>query len=235
MGNNFFRFKQFTIYQEKSAMKVGTDGVLLGAWTDCANVQNVLDIGTGTGLVAIMIAQRCGAKIEAVEIDQNSFVQAVENISICPWASRITAHRLPIQDYAQLTEKKYDLIISNPPFFSNSLKPKQEGKTISRHTDLLSFHDLIRAVKLLLTDNGVFSVILPYTEGLQFIGLCHESSLFCSRKTIVLPCPWKSPSRLLLEFCNKEQSLIEAFITIELTTRHEYSPEYINLTKDFYL
>ena len=234
MGNSFFRFKQFVIQQEKSAMKVGTDGVLLGAWTDC-NAISILDIGTGTGLIAIMLAQRSNAIIDAIEIDRSSYLQAVENISACPWNDRISAIFSSIQDYANTTEKKYDLIISNPPFFNNSLKPESESKIISKHTDSLSYSELISVVKRLLTENGKFSIILPISEGLQFIEICQKNMLFCSRKTTVTPCPWKTPSRLLLEFRNEEFKFDEGEIIIELDRRHEYSPEYRALTKDFYL
>lgn len=235
MGNNFFRFRQFVVHQEKAAMKVGTDGVLLGAWADCSTATRVLDIGSGTGLVSIMLAQRCNAEIDAVEIDENSYLQSLENISTCPWRERITAHHMPIQEYKKTTSGKYDLVVSNPPYFVNSLKPGNAGKNISCHNDLLPFPDIINAVNTLLEDSGKFSLILPYTEGLLFIEQCSRSALFCSKKTTVFPCPWKKPSRLLLEFRKTESLLTEGSITIELNQRHGYSPEYVSLTKEFYL
>lgn len=235
MGNNFFRFKQFTINQDKSAMKVGTDGVLIGAWAICDQAKNVLDIGAGTGLISIMIAQRCNAIIDAVEIDSDSFLQAQENVNSCPWKERIFLYHESIQEYAENITIKYDLIVSNPPFFNNSLKSENERKSNSKHTDLLSYSDLVFAVNKLIADNGVFSVILPFNEGLRFIEQCRIAALFCVRKTIIFPCPWKKASRVLLEFKKQETPIIENSLTVELSERHEYSAEYIDITKDFYL
>lgn len=216
-------------------MKVGTDGVLIGAWTTCLNKKNILDIGTGTGLIAIMMAQQTEALIDAVELDRDSFLQALENVAICKWNNRINLYNLSIQDYVKNFHKQYDLIVSNPPFFNNSLKAEKATKNISKHNDQLSYADLISATLEVLSDDGTFSVILPYVEGMQFIEMCSRSLLFCIRKTVVYPCPWKNPARLLLEFSKIETTILEKSLTIELNERHQYSDDYKNLTKEFYL
>ncbi|MBI5219620.1 MAG: methyltransferase [Bacteroidia bacterium] len=235
MANTFFRFKQFTIHQEKSAMKVGTDGVLLGAWADCSAALNILETGTGTGLMAIMLAQRCPAWIDAVEIDHASCLQAAGNVANSRWKDRISVRKISFQQFSALTNKKYDLIVSNPPFFKDSLKSPLHEKNISKHNDLLPFDDLVNGVKQILNDAGRFSIILPYKEGNDFISLVRNQNLFPIRKTTVYPCPWKTQSRLLIEFGRKETFLQEDSLTVEINRRHEYSEEYKKLTRDFYL
>ncbi|HBX50255.1 MAG: hypothetical protein A2275_13490 [Bacteroidetes bacterium RIFOXYA12_FULL_35_11] len=235
MGNSFFRFKQFVIHHGKSAMKVGTDGVLLGAWTDFSKSTSVLDIGTGSGLIAVMAAQRCNAFIDAVEIDAPSYFQAVENAANCPWSEQIKIIHAFFQEFASMSEKKYDHIISNPPFFINFLKSAKAEKNLSCHNDLLPFPELIEGVIKLLDTNGKFSIILPVQEGELFIKTAQNASLFLNRKTMVYPCPWKPASRFLMEFSFNRIEVSENNLTIELNERHEYSDEYKKLTEEFYL
>ena len=235
MPSSFFRFKQFIVHQDKSAMKVGTDGVLLGAWTGASNACSILDIGTGTGLIALMLAQVSQAKIDAIDVDKNSCEQALENISLSPWNDRINIIHKSFQEYQQNCHLKYDLLVSNPPFFINSLKSGKEERNLARHNDALPFHDIIAGVLNLLAKDGRFCIILPFTEGNIFIDLARECLLFCSRKTHVSPCPWKSPTRLLIEFRRESRSLVENSLTIEMDERHSYSAEFVHLTRDFYL
>ena len=235
MPNNYFRFKQFTIYQDKCAMKVGTDGVLLGAWTNCENAKNVLDIGTGTGLIALMVAQRSNADIEAIEIDETACMQAGENVDKTLWKSRVKIIHKSLNDYLLATDKKFDLIVSNPPYFQNSLYAPEEKRTNARHNALLEYDDIIEAANKLLDEEGTLSLVLPYLEGNMFILKASENNLFCVRQTKVLPNPGKQPKRLLLEFMKRKMPLVEQEIIIELNKRHEYSDAYKNLTKDFYL
>lgn len=235
MPNNYFKFKQFTVYQDKCAMKVGTDGVLLGAWNDCVKAKTVLDVGTGTGLIALMIAQRSNAEIDAVEIDKLACEQASENIKKSPWKTRVNIIHSSIQEYIKGVEKKYDLIVSNPPYFQNSLYAPDESRTNARHNSNLEYEDLINMALRLLNENGTLSLILPYIEGTMFIIKAAEKGLFCIRQTNVLPNPGKKPKRLMLEFKKIKKPLVEQELIIELNKRHEYSEAYKNLTKDFYL
>jgi tRNA1Val (adenine37-N6)-methyltransferase len=235
MPNTYFKFKQFTIHQEKCAMKVGTDGVLLGAWAGCENANQVLDIGTGTGLIALMIAQRSQATIDAIEIDENACLQAQENFQRSPWSRRITLLHKSFQEYAEETNKKYDLIVSNPPYFQNSLHAADEQRTKARHNRELELSDILEGTSKLLTNDGKLSIILPYIEGVMFIANASDKGLYCVRQTNVLPTPKASVKRLLLEFQKQKKTLVDQDLVIELDKRHEYSEKYIELTKDFYL
>ncbi|MDR3705582.1 MAG: methyltransferase [Paludibacteraceae bacterium] len=235
MPNPYFQFKQFSVYQDKCAMKVGTDGVLLGAWVDCKNAIQILDVGTGTGLIAMMLAQRSFARIHAVEVDTTAARQAEENIRESPWKNRIAVFPIPFQNIESTGKQQYDLIVSNPPYFQNSLKPPHEGRGIARHTDTLPFSDLINGSKRILNPNGKLAVILPVTEGEQFIIMSEKADLFCQQKTIVIPRPGAEPKRLLISFGLKAVPCTTSELLIETGTRHTYSEEYIELTKDFYL
>ena len=228
-----FQFKHFSIKQDSSAMKVGTDGVLLGAWSTTKE-NTILDIGTGTGLIAIMLAQRSGnVIIDAVELEREAYKEATENIANCNWSDKITSHNCAIQDYP--TEKKYDSIVSNPPFFIDSTKAPKYDRNSARHTDELSFRDLIDSVIKLLKPDGIFSLILPIVEAEQFIDLAKQKQLLLNRKCIVKPNPTKPAKRVLMEFSFYSDTIIKEELIIETDTRHQYTKEYISLTKDFYL
>jgi tRNA1Val (adenine37-N6)-methyltransferase len=230
-----FRFKQFTIHQDRCAMKVGTDGVLLGAWADCVHAARILDIGTGTGLIALMLAQRSRAVIDAIEIDEAAARQATENVLQSPFADRISVSLISFQEFYQKNNLKYDLIVSNPPYFNRSLKPPAENRTTARHTDTLPFEALINGVKNLLADSGHFALILPTAEGEEFIVLAEKADLFCVKKVSVYPREDGVVKRLLLLFSAKKSDCKLSDLVIETAGRHIYSEEYKNLTKDFYL
>ncbi|MDR2291897.1 MAG: methyltransferase [Prevotellaceae bacterium] len=236
MSNTNFSFKQFVIYQEKSAMKVGVDGVMLGAWTDVAKAVNILDIGTGTGLIAIMMAQRNSiANIDAVEIEQQSYEQAVENVNRCIWKNRINVIHEKFQTFAEITQKRYDLIVSNPPYFIASLQSPEMQRTVARHSLLLTQDDLINGVDKILCDTGKFAAIFPYIEANIFIAKAAVQNIFCNKKTNIKPSPEKPVKRIMLEFSRIKQNLMENTICIETGKRHDYTAEYKMLTKDFYI
>lgn len=235
MPNDYFKFKQFTIYQDKCAMKVGTDGVLLGAWANCKNAKSILDIGTGTGLITLMLAQRSNAYVDAVEIDEQASLQAKENVAKSKWKDSIQILNTPFQEFCKSTNEKYDLIVSNPPYFQNSLFAPDKKRTDARHNSNLELKELLDGALDLLSDKGVFCLILPYLEGNYFILKASEKDLYCTRQTKVLPKPGREPKRLLLEFMKIKKPLVEQEIIIELNKRHEYSDAYKNLTKEFYL
>jgi tRNA1Val (adenine37-N6)-methyltransferase len=234
MANNYFNFKEFTVFQEKTAFKVGTDGVLLGAIADVSDRKRILDIGTGTGLIAIMIAQRCNAEIAAIEPDRESFSQACSNVKLCKWSERITVENSDLQNFYPSTGK-FDLIVTNPPFFTGSLRNPDERKSSARHTDTLDNDSLLKGVERLLADSGKFQLILPYVEGNIFIADAQSYGLYCNNMLKIKPLPTSEIRRLILTFSRQRMKLTEKFLTIEHGKRHEFTEEYINLTKEFYL
>ena len=238
MPNDYFQFKQFTIHQSGSAMKVGTDSVLLGAWAKIDPVKElrVLDVGTGSGILAIMLAQRAAnLKIDGVEVDKQAFLQAQANVNACPWADRISLYNDTFQSFAAKNQHTFDLIISNPPYFIQSLGSPNQQRSIARHTESLNQEELLQGVLTVMKPNAQFSVILPMVEGIAFIQKAEKSGLYCSRGVSVKPNPQKEPKRLLLEFSFSETSIEETELCIDSGIRHQYSDEYIELTKAFYL
>lgn len=230
---NQFKFKQFTIKQNLCAMKVGTDGVLLGAWS-CTPSGNVLDVGSGSGLISLMIAQRNeDCLIDAIDIEESASLQTKENVKGSKWSSRIKAYQSSFQLFS--SKKKYELIISNPPFFINATKSTNNAKNLARHTDEFPFTDFIEKVKELLAKEGILSLILPVQESLFFNELASKKGVFLNRKCLVKPNYEKEPKRVLLEFSFTERELITETLVIETEKRHHYTEEYRNLTQDFYL
>ncbi|MCD8166410.1 MAG: methyltransferase [Bacteroides sp.] len=232
MPNPYFKFKKFEVWHDKCAMKVGTDGVLLGAWADVTDAENILDIGTGTGLISLMLAQRSDGNIVALEIDEHAVEQARENVLRSPWEERITVLQ---GDFVHFTYPvKFDVIISNPPFFDSSLKGPDGNRNQARHTDKLSDGKLLDGVVSNLAPEGVFSVIIPYEKGQDFIKKAHERGLFPCRKTEIITSVGLPPKRILLSFtviggkCDSDE------LTIEVA-RHQYTEEYIQLTREYYL
>lgn len=231
--NNYFNFKQFTVNQEKSAFKVGTDGVLLGAYIDVSGAESILDIGSGSGLVSLMLAQRCEADITAIEPDQDSYRQTCENSEHSPWRDRIKVIQTDLQNYYP-GEGRFDLLVSNPPYFNESLKNPDPRKSAARHNDSLSSEELLKGVMRLINDNGRFQLILPYVEGNIFIAEAHLYGLYCNDILKIRPLPGAEIRRLILTFARERKVPAERFLTIE-HGRHEYTDDYINLTKEFYL
>lgn len=230
---NMFQFKQFTIYQDRTAMKVGTDGVLLGAWADLENASTILDIGTGTGLIALMAAQRnTTAQIDAIEIETEAGKQAEENISASPWRDRIKVYPIALQEYSP--QYQYDCIICNPPFFINSTLTPDNGRTLARHCTSLPHPALITNVKRLLKPDGYFCVILPTEEARHIIAFAEKHHLYPQKITSVYPNPGKPAKRLLIKFVQQATSPHTDDLIVELS-RHQYSEKYIQLTRDFYL
>lgn len=236
MPGQTFVFKQFIIHQDKYAMKVGTDAVLLGSWTNPGSAKKILDLGTGTGVIALMLAQRSDALIHALDIDENACNQARENISLCPWQERLTVIHSSAQEYAQKAPLKYDLIVSNPPYFEASTKALEEKRTLARHNDFLPYCELLNSVLKLLDKNGKFCVILPYKEGEQLRDLASGEKLYLTKMTRVKTRTDKTTEkRLLMQFEFVPKTFSESSIIIEKDKRHNYTEEYKQLTKDYYL
>ncbi len=235
MANQTFAFKQFKINQDKCAMKVGTDAVLLGSWVNTANAKHILDIGTGTGIIALMLAQKSGAKIDAIDIDNNAFIQATENVNESNWKDRIDVQNISLQNFVNESTRKYDLIVSNPPYFVDSSKASEESRTNARHTDQLPYDALLNGVLQLLSPTGKFYVILPTKESELFRDLTQENKLFLTKLTRVVTRADKPEKRWLMRFEFTPRTFSESSITIEKDERHSYTDEYKELTKDYYL
>lgn len=234
MPNPYFKFKRFTVYHDLCAMKVGTDGVLLGAWTNVTKGEKVLDIGTGTGLIALMLAQRNDKlHIDAIDIDHNAIEQAKENIKHSPFSDQIQAFESSLQ-YFRESGQQYDLIVSNPPFFVESLKSPCKERTLARHTDSLSLEELLGISSALLTSKGKLCIIYPFDHKETLFFISKKSGLYPSRITNVYPTPASLPKRVLIEFSKTELPLIETNLIIE-KERHVYSDEFTELVRDFYL
>lgn len=234
MPNSWFRFKQFTINQDKCAMKVGTDSILLGAWANIKNRKNILDIGTGTGILSLMAAQRCDAKIIGIEIDKYAVLQAKENINNSPWKNKINIIHTSLQDFNPPVEK-FDMIISNPPFFQDSLKSPEKSRTHARHNETLKPGEIINFTLKHLSEKGLLAIIWPVEQGNKFIHMASEKNLFCQRITYVKPNPSKLPHRSVMELGLNNTNLLTNEIIIENGTRHHYTKEYKKLTEDYYL
>jgi tRNA1Val (adenine37-N6)-methyltransferase len=231
-----FQFKQFSIQQDKCSMKVGTDGVLLGAWADVEKATRILDIGTGSGLIAIMLGQRNAmAQIHAVEIDDQAYLQATENMENAPWADRLTAFHQSIQEFAEDSKQEYDLIVSNPPFFTGGTFSFNQDRNSVRHTVKLPHGDMLRAVQKLLVKTGKFCVILPFVEGLRFQELATSYHFYCTRVTEVLTNANKPVERLLMQFELESRTPQRDQLIVRQEGPIEWTEAYQNLTRAFYL
>lgn len=217
-------------------MKVGTDGVLLGSWCDVANASSVLDIGTGTGLIALMVAQRNDrCMIDALDIDPSSCIQAEENVDRSLWKDRIMVHQGSFQEFSQVPDRSYDLIVTNPPWFRNSLRNPDPGRSVARHACSLPPEDLLKGLIKLLAPDGKFCMIMPVGESLTFVDTAGKYGLHCGKITAVFPNPGKPPKRYLTEFSFSNDSVVRDELVLELDRRHKYSDEFKKLTGDFYL
>ena len=236
MSNDSFEFKQFKIRQDKCAMKVSTDAVLLGAWVVPNGSANILDVGTGTGILALMLAQKSLAEITAIDIDKNSTEQAKLNVAESIFASKISVLHTSFQRLVHESKQKFDLIVSNPPFFVDSLKSNDDSRKLARHNDLLSFEDLLNGVKILMTEKGKFCLILPKMEAQQFREIAKTKGLYLSKLMRIRTRNDKdSEKRHLMQFEFKETEFSESTLVIEADSHRNYTEEYKQFTKDYYL
>lgn len=234
MSNLYFQFKRFTVWHDQCAMKVGTDGVLLGAWTPVESARRMLDIGTGTGLVALMLAQRSlpDANIVALEIDEAAVGQAKENVTRSPWKERVEVVQADFKKYQ--SSDKFDVIVSNPPYFVDSLECPDRQRAAARHNDALTYDDLLEGVSGLLTDDGFFTIVIPSDVADRVKAIAFAKKLYAVRQLNVITKPGGVPKRTLITFSFSIQECVVEELLTELS-RHQYSEEYIALTREYYL
>ena len=234
MGNEYFSFKHFRIRHDRCAMKVGTDGVLLGAWASVGAAGRILDIGCGSGLVALMAAQRSRGRVVGVEIDEASARQASENAAASPFADRMEIVHADIRRFCP--REAFDCVLSNPPFFAEALLPPDEARAAARHTNGLPFGELLAAACRLMAPRATFQLILPATAQPDFLGLATAAGLWLLRATSVVTVTGKAPKRVLLSLTNERPAMPPAFDTLPLCGPDgRRSRAYSELTRDFYL
>lgn len=231
--NTTFDFKQFSLSNDISAMKISTDGVLLGAWADVRNKKRILDVGTGTGLIALMLAQRNdNALITALDIDDNAFKEATLNTENSPWKDRVNVPHCDFKQFA--SSEKYDLIVSNPPYFNNGIKAPDSSRATARHNDTLEYSDIIKATQFLLSESGIISLIAPADRLDDISYEATVNGFKIHRITTVFNKPGAKPIRILVEF-GKEDKISERKTLYIRNENNQYSQEYKTLTKDFYI
>lgn len=233
MSNPYFQFQQFTVWHDQCAMKVGTDGTLLGAWAEVDHARRVLDVGTGTALISLMIAQRQqDAVIDAIDLDEAAVSQATENVCRSPFAERIHVRQA---DFLTFLGGPYDLIVCNPPFFQDSLQCPEKQRTLARHNDTLPFRMLCRKAAEMLLPEGWFCVVLPVEAVLGFLADAAEAKLYLARFTQVCTKEGKPIKRVLMSFSPRKDMVTVKDILNIMDAQGRYSERYRQLTGDFYL
>jgi len=234
MANHYFQFKQFKVEQSLAAMKVCTEACVFGALAESASPDSILDIGAGTGLLSLMLAQKFNCPIDAVEIEEQAFLQTKDNFERSPWKDRLTAYQASIQTFSKEYPRKYDFIIANPPFFTNHLQAASQGKNLAIHNNSLSQKDLLHAVIALLSSSGSFYLLLPPSEAANFDTQAIQEGLFLNKRIIIYNRPGAEPFRYLSYFSfQKQQMVLEDFLI-----RNEddsYSKDFVTFLKPYYL
>lgn len=226
-----FQFKRFSIFQDQCAMKVGTDGVLLGAWVEPESATNILDIGSGTGLISLMLAQRSNAKIIGIEIDQKASNQSIQNVINSPWKDRLSIQTISLQDFAKGSNQKFDLIVSNPPFFEAQKKITQ--RSVARSQQTLELEELMEQSAKLLSEKGKIAFVFPSSKEEELIRLAKSYQLYPTKICYVKGNLISPVKRILIEFSFNAKKVNYSTITIEKEKRQDYTEEYRNLLKDY--
>lgn len=228
-----FHLKQFSLFHHRSSMKVGTDSLLLGVWISTEKANRILDIGTGCGILSLLMAARSNALIDAIELDENSFEETKQNFNTSPFSNRLLPIYQDFRLYAQQYDKKYDLIISNPPFFINDMRPIEKVRSNARHGDQLNYEELCAGVVKLLDTNGRFCLVLPYEESKVFITTAIRFNLHLNKQMLVFPKRGLQPNRVNLEFATeKDNSFInEKFVIRE--ENNQFTEQYISYFKNY--
>ena len=235
MDQRPFFFKRFALFHHRSTMKIGTDAILLGRWVEVNEDDDVLDIGTGCGLLPLMLAQKGIKSADAVEIDSDSYEEAAQNFSNSAWKSRLFAVNDDIKHYAEICKKKYDLVVSNPPFFFGNNIPEKEKKGLARHTNTLSYNDLLISVKKLLKPDGRFALVLPARESLTFLKDAENQGFFLKKEMKIVPIEGKEPNRINMQLVVNQVDKVESETFVLRHQDHSFTKEYKEFLKDYYL
>lgn len=233
--SNAFQFKQFTVVQNHSGFKVGTDGCLLGAWADVSKAKHILDIGTGSGVIALMLAQRNSeARITAIEINEESAAQACENFANSPFSSRLTVENKSLQLFIKQCDTRFDHIVCNPPFFSKSTLNQNQSQSLARHDVALNMSDLFKITEALLSENGAFSIVVPTERKEEIIAIAKTNDLFLTHLVSISPLPKREPNRFLMNFETTNQTAKLEHWNLYSET-NVYSHQAADLLAPFYL
>jgi tRNA1Val (adenine37-N6)-methyltransferase len=238
MPNDWFEFKQFRIEQDRCAMKVGTDSVILGAWTPCQDVKTIVDLGSGTGLLSLMLAQRCKARITAIELDMDAALQSAHNFAKSPWPHLIESICGNIADLKYDLKGRFDLAIFNPPYFGGHLRPDNTQRSIARHlpkADLNSKKLWLEAAYLMTTNNGVTSFVIPQEDEHSWMEAANTLAWHCTKKLIIFGNINSKPKRCILYFSKQSSEIETSELIIETSTRGEYSEDFKAIASPFYL
>lgn len=230
-----FFFKKFGMFHHRSTMRIGTDAVLFAQWVDVTSSDNALDIGTGSGVIPLILAQKGVGYVDAVELDADSYEEAAMNFNISVYSEKLSVIQNDVRDYADNTDKKYDLIVSNPPFYASDVKPIKEKKVMARHVSTLSFKDLLLSAKKMMKEDARFALVLPFYESRLFIKEA-ESLGFCLQKEFLIsPIEGKDPNRVNMQFVLKDVEKVESVLFTIRNKDYSYTEEYKKFLKDFYL
>lgn len=230
-----FFFKKFGLFHHRSTMKIGTDAILLARWTEVTENDDVLDIGTGCGLIPLMLAQKGIKSADAVEIDRDSYEEAAQNFSNSAWKKRIFAINDDIKHYSEVCTKKYDLVVSNPPFFFGDNIPEKTKKGLARHTNTLSYRDLLNSVKKLMKQDGRFSLVLPSRESTTFLQEAENQGFFLEKEMKIVPIEGKEPNRINMQLIVNQVDKVNSETFVLRNPDHSFTKEYKDFLKDYYL
>lgn len=230
-----FFFKKFGMFHHRSTMRVGTDAVLFAQWVEVMSSDNALDVGTGSGVIPLILAQKGVGSVDAVELDSDSYEEAGLNFNISVYSDKLSVVQSDVRTYADNIEKKYDLIVSNPPYYASDVKPIKEKKVMARHVSTLSFKDLLVAAKKMMKDDARFALVLPFYESRLFIKEAESLGFYLQKEFLISPIEGKDPNRVNMQFVlNKVENVETEFFTIR-NKDYSYTEEYKEFLKDFYL
>lgn len=230
-----FFFKKFAMFHHRSTMRIGTDAVLFAQWVDVKPSDTVLDIGTGSGIIPMILSQKGVGQVDAIELDIDSYEEAKMNFSISVWSTKLNVVNADIRIFADETDEKYDLIVSNPPYYSSDVKPIKEKKVMARHVSTLSFKDLILSAKKMMKDDARFAVVLPYYESRLFIKEAENTGLYLQKELMISPIEDKEPNRVNMQFILLKNDNVETELFTIRNKDYSYTEQYKDFLKDFYL
>lgn len=230
-----FFFKRFGMFHHRSTMRVGTDAVLFAQWVELSSSDSVLDVGTGTGVIPLILAQKGVGSVDAVELDSDSYEEASLNFRISVYSDKLSVVHNDVRVYADNAEKKYDLIVSNPPYYASDVKPIKEKKVMARHVSTLSFKDLLVAAKKMMKEDARFALVLPFYESRLFIKEAENVGFYLQKEFLISPIEGKDPNRVNMQFVLKEVESVERQLFTIRNKDYSYTKEYKEFLKDYYL